>query len=70
MGGLASDSNGTRIATFDVLVGMPDPWANLPFYPEVESVGGSLETAKFSPFRAFDLFLLAFNGLTRRAAAR
>ena len=70
MGGLANNRNGTRIATFDVLVGMPDPWANLPFYPEVDSVGGSLETATSLPFRAFDFFLIAFNGLTRRAAAR
>jgi len=56
MGGLANNRNGTRIATFDLLVGMPDPWANPPFYPEVESVGGSLETAKSSSFRAFDFF--------------
>jgi hypothetical protein len=47
-----------------------DPWASRPFYPEVESVGGSLGAAKSPCFRAFDLFLLANNGLTRRAAAR
>ncbi|MFN6301778.1 MAG: hypothetical protein ACK42H_06280 [Planctomycetota bacterium] len=50
--------------------GLLDPWASRPFYPEVESVGGSLGAAKSPCFRAFDLFLLANNGLTRRAAAR